>query len=643
MVLAHAGAPGVTGGFVGVDVFFVLSGYLISGLLFREYAATSRIDIPRFVARRLRRLLPALLIMLLSVMALGALLLSPHEFTEQTSSAAYAATWTSNLYFAFTDFDYFNELHLRDLFLHTWSLGVEEQFYLVWPFVLLVVLYLASTRTPRRVNTRSVLIGLAVLFFASLTLSLHWTQSASSLAFYLMPSRIWQFALGAMVFLWFDEVSVIRERQVPTSWSKGMRPLGMLLIIGSAVLFHPGMAYPGAWALLPSLGAALLITPMRDDQTSGIARLLVSPLLVWIGDRSYSWYLWHWPLLMLGFAWGLENTAVSVAAIVVVSLALAAASYRWIELPIWKGRLSGTAPTPAITASVFAIIVTATVLGGWNETSRDGAASGLALSRAARVDIPAPYAIPGCDTWFRDASLQPCVLGNVHGTRTAVLLGDSIGTQWFSLLAEIFSHDAWQIVVLTKSSCAIVDEPYHYGPVGEYTVCAQWRERAIEYLSEISPDIVFIGSAATYGFSEAQWKNGTRRVLDRVTLSAGRVILIPGTPALSFDGPGCLERWWAGDAADRRPADEACREPIRDQAAVRVAEYLGEVIPVYGNVDMLNLNDLVCPEDYCAARQQSGLVVFRDQQHLTDSFVRSTAPAIAKRLRLTGIGVRTAE
>jgi hypothetical protein len=251
--------------------------------------------------------------------------------------------------------------------------------------------------------------------------------------------------------------------------------------------------------------------------------------------------------------------------------------------------------------------------------------------------MPEPYRRSGCDTWFHDAALQPCVFGNPTGKRTAVLFGDSIGTQWFSFLSEIFHDDMWQLVVLTKSSCAIVDEAYHYGPVGEYTVCSEWRGRAIEYLEEISPEIVFIGSAATYGFSEKQWKEGTSKVLRQLTSSAKHVVLIPGTPSLSFDGPSCLERWWAKLPSDRSPPEEACREPIKNHVADRVSRYLTEVVKAHQNADVLNLNDLVCPDGYCAAREPSGAVIFRDQQHLTDSFVRSKVPIISERLVEIGV------
>ena len=640
VVLAHAGVPGLAGGFVGVDVFFVLSGYLISGLLLREHHATGRIRLAAFVARRLRRLLPALLVMLVSVACLAAILLSAHEFSVQTASAAYAATWTSNLYFAFTEFDYFNELHLRDLFLHTWSLGVEEQFYLAWPVVLLALFAMQGNRPGPTYDRGPLLPGLAVLFLASFGLSQYWTANAATWAFYLMPSRIWQFALGAMIFCWTDppgRPATVRMGRLH-AWSGPLGFAGLGLIVGSALLFDPRMAYPGVAATLPSLGAALVIAAGAAPRGAAVARLLAHPAAVWVGDRSYSLYLWHWPLLMLGFAWGLERLPVSVAALIALSMIFASASYRWVELPIWKGR-PGEAPPGVVIAASIAVIATATVsITGLSAGLRDDAGSGVVLARSARSDLPEPYAVSGCDTWFMDATLQPCVFGRPDAERTAVLLGDSIATQWFSLLPGILDADDWRIIVLTKSSCAIVDESYHYGPVGEYRVCSEWRGQAVDFVTRVAPDIAFVGSAATYAFSAQQWKQGTGRILDRLSPAVGQVILIPGTPQLSFDGPGCLERWWAQDPAQRSEPPLACREPRKRQVADTVVDYLAEVADGYDNVDMLDLNGLVCPDGSCGALDANGVVVFRDRQHLTDSFVRSQVDTVRQRLIGLGLG-----
>ena len=642
VVLAHAGMPGLAGGFVGVDVFFVLSGYLITRLLVREYYADGQIRWMAFIARRLRRLLPALLTMLTLVVLMAALLLSTHEFSEQTASAGYAATWTSNLFFAFTTFDYFAELHLRDLFLHTWSLGVEEQFYLFWP-VFLLSFFAVAKRYVTSWNSRTLLLtSFGALFAGSFILSLYWSSTMHLWAFYLMPSRIWQFALGAGIFAWFEiryEDPEINSKQSLPFWISGCSTVGILLIIGSAIFLHSELVYPGIWALFPSVGAAMVIASGSKRKHRGLGKVLSHPGLVWIGDRSYSWYLWHWPLLMLGFAWGLKGNPVATIALVLLSFLFAMMSYRWVELPFWKGRFSEALPAQALGISLLAIAVVAVSLVQTNLIYRDNEVRAAQLGRSVRLDMPAIYRIAGCDTWFSDATVQPCILGNPDAEKTAVLFGDSIGAQWYSLLPEIFATEEWRLLVLTKSSCAMVDEDYFYdGAGGIYEVCTEWRNRALDYLSTIEPDAIFVGSAATYDFSEEQWTAGTRRILNRLTKFAAQVMVIPGTPQLSFDGPGCLERWLTRHDHDETPANFVCREPMASNQASRVSSYLRQVVKTFDNANVLDLNGLVCPDDHCAARNSAGVVVFRDQQHLTDSFVRAQVPAIKLRLLKMGLG-----
>jgi len=202
VVAAHAKFKWLSGGFVGVDVFYVLSGYLITGLLVQEIQTTEGLRFANFYARRLRRLLPALLLMLAVVCIVGRLLLAAGDQPEQASAAGSAALWLSNFHFAFSRMDYFAPGTETNLFLHTWSLGVEEQFYLLWPLLLVLAMgaWDGAKAPPSTRRLRWVMIA---AFVFSFILSFYWTSAAPQLAFYMMPSRAWQFALGALVFLQF--------------------------------------------------------------------------------------------------------------------------------------------------------------------------------------------------------------------------------------------------------------------------------------------------------------------------------------------------------------------------------------------------------------------------------------------------------
>lgn len=633
VVLSHAGVPWFPGGFIGVDVFFVLSGYLITGLLIREFEQTGQIALLEFYARRLKRLLPALAFVILATVLVASWLLSPAEALGRLGSLPYASTWTSNLYFALRAIDYFDELAAGDLFIHTWSLGVEEQFYLVWPLVLLTFVL---TKPFRQVSTNVTgrLILLSAITATSFSFSLYLLREWPISAFYQMPSRIWQFSLGAMVYVYFTPMRSI-SAVIPHHEAVHLDPIkswvaqvaGFLLVVGSAVGFHSEMEYPGFWGLLPSLGAVLLIVA-GCGSLSGDRRGLANRGLVWLGDRSYSWYLWHWPVLMLGFSMGLEGQWLPVLGLVLSSLVLASLTYRLIEVPFWKGSLSKAPLGTTVLAGCLAMtFLLAFSFHGVRYLESETVSSFSAIRW--RHDRPEIYRM-SCDAFARHANVEPCAFGNHEASKSVYLIGDSVGAQWFSMVPAIFQQPEWKSVVLTKSACAMVDFDYYYKAVGGvYHVCTEWRTAVLEMMKRERPDVIIIGSSAFYSFDESQWIDGSRRVIALLSDYAGTVLLIPGTPSLSFDGPGCIARNASRDGSVER---SSCGSPDRSELPELVKSYLSEASESFPNVHILDLNDLVCPNGYCAATDENGSVVFRDSMHLTDSFVREITPAIRERV-----------
>jgi peptidoglycan/LPS O-acetylase OafA/YrhL len=638
VVLGHASVPGFSGGFVGVDVFFVLSGFLITGLLVQERLDRGAIHYGTFLARRLRRLLPALLAMLLLVMLLAAVLLSSYEARMQTGSFVYSATWTSNFYFAFAEFDYFAALKAKDFFLHTWSLGIEEQFYIVWPWLVMLSFAIAAGRSRADPNLTSLVVLIAIVFSSSLGLCLYWTQTNQLLSFYMMPARGWQFALGASVYVYARRNRAADSRGLRNARSSTVRQLtglsGLILILGSAAMLHRELTYPGFLALFPSVGAALTLFAGAGRGQSISSRVLSSKAFVWLGDRSYSLYLWHWPVLLFGSVYGLTDHMFGTVLLVAGSIFIATLSYHLIELPFWKGRFSVASPRRIVELSVLAMLV---MVGTSQMFVADTFAppSGLInqdedSSRAASSDV----FVPGlhCDSWYSNSEITPCIFGDDSARHTAVLIGDSIGAQWASMLPKIYAAPDWRILVLTKSSCAITDVEYYYGPAGGlYDVCTDWRNASLDYVAELNPEVVFVGSSAAYDFSESQWIGGTERVLTKLAKAAGHVVVIPGTPGLSFHGPSCLKEPYRFTAR-LRDSENLCEEALTSTVNEEVAEYLARAVIDIPNADVLNVNDLVCPGKRCAARTKEGVAVFRDQIHLTASFVLEQAPEILSRL-----------
>lgn len=637
VVLAHAELGWFNGGFIGVDVFFVLSGYLISALLVRELDRRGKISFLGFYARRIKRLLPALLFMIGVVGVAGFWLLSAFEASHQLASASFAAVWVSNFYFAFTGFDYFDELAQKDLFLHTWSLGVEEQFYLIWPLLLLLVFRCCQSR----VRGKSLLppfLVLSIVGLASFILSLYLTFREPKAAFFLMPSRIWQFSLGAFVYLAFDRAS---EGAASVDSFSLYKPLGwlllvagLILILGSAATLHPNLPYPGYWAIFPSLGAALVILAGLG-LSHGQQGVLAQPAMVWLGDRSYSLYLWHWPVLVLGFSLGFKGQLWPTVGLVLFSLILTIFSYRIIELPFWKGRLSRGGNRLIILVGFAASLFTVALAMQMQRWLPDPTPA-EDLSGEWRADLPPIYA-RGCDASYRHARIEPCEFGSSQAEKTLLLIGDSIGAQWFSMLTSIFSEPEWRTIVLTKSSCAIVDEEIFYGRLGKtFEICEKWRNDLLDDLDAFSPDLIVVGSAATYDFTNEEWAEGSARVFDRMIESTQRVVVIPGTPSLGFDGPSCLVRQMNRSAASGL-LPSRCSSNDRMQLVSRVSTQLFAAANQYRNVDVIDLNDLVCPNSICSAGEPEGIVIFRDSQHLTDTFVQSLAPEVADRFEQLGI------
>jgi peptidoglycan/LPS O-acetylase OafA/YrhL len=350
VIIFHAWPDLLGGGFIGVDVFFVISGFLITGLLYRELGATGRIGFRDFYARRVRRLFPAASVALLATFLLSAWLLSPLALPRVAGDGVAAALSVANIRFALASGDYFTAVATPSPFLHYWSLSVEEQFYLVWPATLLLVARFGGLR----------LLGPAVLAVAvlSLVLAVAATEVAAGWAFYSLPTRAWQLAVGGLLAI----VALDRFRRTGVSGIlalAGWVGLGGVLLAGFA--YDDLLAYPGWWALLPTLGAVLIIA--GGNRRLGPGLLLGLAPLRFTGRISYALYLWHWPLLVLpAAAWGGELPVAARLALVALAFVVASVSTLVMEEPIRRGtfHLTGRslrAAAPPLAAMGLAVVV----------------------------------------------------------------------------------------------------------------------------------------------------------------------------------------------------------------------------------------------------------------------------------------------
>lgn len=636
VVACHAKVAALAGGFVGVDVFYVLSGYLITGLLVQEIRTQGELHFANFYGRRLRRLLPALLLMLAVTCVLGWLLLAVSEQPDQALAASSAALWLSNFHFALSQMNYFAPGAETNLFLHTWSLGVEEQFYLVWPTLTVLAMGAWAGAQGKPTLTRLKLVFGAV-FVLSLALSLYWTWHSPRLAFYMMPSRAWQFASGALVFLVVGTPNFQIGTQSPGHyWSIFAGWAGLALILASALLINGAMPYPGYWALLPTLGTALALTAFGSTSRWYHAnRWLATRPLQAIGRVSYSWYLWHWPVLLLGAQLidvhnGWNRLLLGVLALVIASL-----SYRFFETPIRHYRKLLSKPRMAVSGGLVIMVLAGSLALVWQQTSLDRTQAPEQLRyAAARFDSPMIYGM-GCDDWYHSANVKTCPFGNKVAAHTAVVIGDSVGLQWFPAYARVFNRPGWRLLVLTKSSCPMVDEPFFYTRISrEYSVCDEWRQAALKDIASWNPDIVILGSTFTYPFTQQQWIDGTRRILQALEGHARKIYIMRATPVLPFDGPSCLApRSWLYHALSERAK---CTGPAHTAQFDDVWRWLHTAIQPFHNVHLIDMNDYVCPGGVCHAELE-GQIVFRDDMHMTARFAGSLAPAVGTALGFDGI------
>lgn len=431
VLLFHAGVPGLSGGYVGVDVFFVISGFLITGIIAREIDE-GRFSIWHFYERRARRILPALFAVVVAVLIGSSLLFLPGDFETVPPSVIAALAFVANVWF-FSQSGYFQQAAETMPMLHTWSLGVEEQFYIVFPLALLVV-----ARFARRWRITLV----AAVFLGSLAWAIGTQDAGDGFAFYMLPPRGWELMAGSLLAL--GAVKQVNSQAV----RELLAAAGIAAILYATFTYDEQTLFPGLAAIPPVLGASLLIHCAPGTLTG---RLLSWGPAVWVGLASYSLYLWHWPLVVFAnYVKGAPLSAWEIAAVVAASLAMAAASLRWIETP-WRdrkrySRKSIFAFSGIGMAGLGTAALALTTLGPWPERfSPEVAELGAGRTDVSPVrDICMPITYPSPD--------PRCTLGT-KAPPDALLWGDSHGVEYAWILGEHAAAQGSSIAQRTQGSC----------------------------------------------------------------------------------------------------------------------------------------------------------------------------------------------
>lgn len=607
------GVPGMRGGYVGVDVFFVLSGYLITQLLIQEIESTGTLDLVVFYSRRARRLLPALGVVVTVTAGAGFLVYAPMEQLELAKTALSSAVYASNVLFARRYTDYQGGDSHGNPFLHTWSLSVEEQFYILWPVLVLLAMR-GRARDGARARLLRWMVAVAVI---SLVLSLRLTAVRQPSAFFLTPARGWEFALGSVGTLLGGGGGVLT----------GLTGVAAILVSGT--LFNDSTAFPGVAALLPALGTVLVLRGTTGTNNA-ISKVLSLRPLQEIGRLSYSWYLWHWPVLVVSVALFGSLSLGTKVALAGFSLLIAEASYRLIENPIRRSpRFAGMRwGSLAMAAGIAALGIGVSVV-WWGLSVRLSRDPAQARFAAARGDVPIVYQ-NGCHVELYGARLPACEFGPDDATQTVVQFGDSHAAQWFPALEEIARSRRWRLVVLTKAACPAVNEPYLNAQMNRMNVeCEQWRAGALARIRSMRPAFVVMSSIVeTYPYTDAEWLSGTASILGTLVEASQRVILLRDTPAPGFDVPVCLAREaWRPRFVPSAP----CAFRSQTSRWSRVFEIQRQAAARFPNVRAVDLSEAICPLGACAL-EAGGVVLYRDESHISKRFSESLAPALSAKL-----------
>jgi peptidoglycan/LPS O-acetylase OafA/YrhL len=561
VLLYHAGLPGFAGGYIGVDVFFVLSGFLITGIIARELSGTGRFDLPAFYARRVRRLIPAAAVTLVATLVISALVLPAIRIPGVSKDIASAGLYVSNLRFGLQANDYFQLTSTPSPVLHFWSLSVEEQFYLFWPAALL-----ASTRL--RLGSRRMSPGLAVLAIGipSLVFGVWLTGVNQPWAFFLLPTRAWELAAGGLL-----AIHAQRLTRLPDRLAIAATPLGIVLIVAANVLVNDATPYPGLAAILPVTGSVLVIAGGMPTGSRLACRLLSLPPMRYLGRISYSLYLWHWPMIVLGSA---VLGAAFVPALAFASIGVAALSQRFVEEPLRYGRFIGSVPrwnlaqaavagvvllavslaTAPVQATLASVVATGREADAQSATAQPaGAPSATAQPVGAEpspsvgptVDPTGPMPCVDCTVadltptletrdqgFFANCGTEEitnpanCVLGDKDSARVIAVFGDSYAWMWVPAIERYATSAGVRVLNLVRGACPATDVTVWSDALKRVdTECNEWRTGAIARIAAERPSLVILASS------------------NRETLIAddGSAIEVDGTA----DGPH-FQRWVAG-------------------------------------------------------------------------------------------------
>jgi peptidoglycan/LPS O-acetylase OafA/YrhL len=667
VLLYHLWPNRLSGGFTGVDVFFVISGFLITAHLLAHPPRRAR-NLFEFWSRRVRRLLPASLLVLIVTLAVSRLVAPDTQWENTARDVRAAALYVVNWRLANNAVDYLAAENAASPVQHFWSLSVEEQFYFVWPILILLLVGVAVTLRWRLVPT--VIAGLGAGVAASLWFSVHETALNPAAAYFVTPTRMWELGIGGLLAALLSGRALGRRRSseavpLPAAVRAGLAWAGLAAMVCTAFVYTGRTPFPGYQALLPVLGTAAVIAAASPITWWSPGPLLAVRPMQWLGDISYSVYLWHWPMIVLVPSMtGRPLADTDKIAIIAASLVLATLTKRYVEDRFRTGNWGRPLFKPfALGALAMAVVVAGTAAQVTEAHHRAtlaqhrlqraiqnpqpcfGAAALAAPDRcraakSAAKDAPltpAPLQAakdksdaypdvsggPDCFAYLPSVPIRECERGDLHSDVDVVLVGNSHAGEWVPTLESIAATEHWKLTLLLASECAYADVLEHFSTTRQSQACRDWTHGVTQRITELHPDLVVMTNRISLGVLGSTWEeslakysDGYRAVIAKLRAAQLNVVGIRDTPAPGKSLPDCL----ASHPDDHSACDGTRAKWLPVEPLTKAVAALAD--PGATEVD---LTDHICEPVTCPA-VVGGVPVYFDGSHLSATYARTLAP-----------------
>jgi len=624
ILLFHLNAVLCPGGFAGVDVFFVISGYLITRMI---VAADADFSFKTFYYRRFFRLFPALLTTCQISLIVGWFILTPDDYAKLSWSAVTASLGVSNFYFYGT-LDYFSDANIYHALLHTWSLGVEEQFYLFWPALIMLILH-------KRQSLLLVFVLLATLSFAA---ALAMQRADADMTFYLMPFRIFEFAAGASLV----RLEVLWARRSTPQANGLLGAVGFALMVYTFFFFHEDLPWPSVYALAPTIGTMLLIVA---GQRGVWHRALSTGALRYLGRISYSLYLVHWPIVVFYRYYSIVPPSPMVlAALGVASIVVASLMYTLVEAPFRARSQHGRAATPKVLSDTFSgviriwpyfrtpILGISTVLflsASAAVIANNGFSSRINQKRVQSIDKGLTFAGDLCDV-----KRSRCVFGDRTAKKVVYVVGDSHALNLIHGLDTLFLAKKVKGIAFYDHGCLFAVGTTRFIKGRKDKKCAERVATTFNYLKDTTDPVIFasafsgyrnlvgpLSAASPLKQTETEYfswlEQKLRSGLTHINADKRPLVLFKQAYSTGIDLPKCLYRPNAGEAdTETEPKCKALSRTEVMKTYLRADQMIDTVSADFATLRVIDPKFIFCKSEVCTTAQ-AGALFFRDTTHLT--------------------------